>query len=95
LNSIEIALNQQADYFSTHLKIKLIKVIDILFSKCRFYEIRLENVDFKATLYSMQPFQVDDVSALEASSKPPVHIVEDSVTALATYAMTLVTAWMS
>jgi hypothetical protein len=39
-------------------------------------------------------FKVDDVGALEASSKPPVHIVEDGVTALATYAMTLVMAWM-
>jgi hypothetical protein len=29
----------------------------------------------------MQPFQVDDVSALEPSSKPPVRIVEDNVTA--------------
>jgi hypothetical protein len=26
-------------------------------------------------------FKVDDVSALEPSSKPPVHIVEDNVTA--------------
>jgi hypothetical protein len=43
-------------------------------------------------------FKVDDVSALEASSKPPVRIVEDkrrSVPALIVmYAMTLVTAWM-
>jgi hypothetical protein len=43
-------------------------------------------------------FKVDDVSALEAISKLPVHIAEDNVTAslhpLATYAMTLVTAWM-
>jgi hypothetical protein len=39
-------------------------------------------------------FKVDDVSALEPSSKPPVRIVEDSVTASATYTMTLVTARM-
>jgi hypothetical protein len=41
-------------------------------------------------------FKVDDVmvSALEASSKPPVPIFEDNVTALATYAMALVPAWM-
>jgi hypothetical protein len=39
-------------------------------------------------------FKVDDVGALEASSKPPVRIVEDNVTALVMYAMTLVTAWM-
>jgi hypothetical protein len=39
-------------------------------------------------------FKVDDVSALEPSSKPTVRIVEDRVTASATYAMTLVTAWM-
>jgi hypothetical protein len=39
-------------------------------------------------------FKVDDVGTLEAMSKPPVRIVEDSVTALAMYAMTLVTAWM-
>jgi hypothetical protein len=39
-------------------------------------------------------FKVDDVSALEAISKLPVRIVEDNVTALAMYAMTLVTAWM-
>jgi hypothetical protein len=39
-------------------------------------------------------FKVDDVSALEASSKPPVHIVEDDVTAIATYAMPLITAWI-
>jgi hypothetical protein len=39
-------------------------------------------------------FKVDGVRALEASSEPPVRIVEDSVTALATYAMTLVPAWM-
>jgi hypothetical protein len=37
-------------------------------------------------------FKVDDVGALEASAKPPVRIVEDSVTASATYAMTLITA---
>jgi hypothetical protein len=53
-------------------------------------------MDFKATLYSMLSFQrVDDVSASEA--KPPVRIVEDNVAATpasATYAMTLVTAWM-
>jgi hypothetical protein len=30
-------------------------------------------------------FKVDDVSALEASSKPPVHIVEDNVTASLPY----------
>jgi hypothetical protein len=41
-----------------------------------------------------QKVKVDDVSALEPSSKPPVRIVEDSITASATYAMTLVTAWM-
>jgi hypothetical protein len=40
-------------------------------------------------------FKVDDVRALEANSKPPVRIVEDGVTALVMYAMTLVTAWMS
>jgi hypothetical protein len=39
-------------------------------------------------------FKVDDVSALEAISKPPVRIVEDNITALATYAMTLVTDLM-
>jgi hypothetical protein len=39
-------------------------------------------------------FKVDDVSALEASSNQSVRIVEDNVTASATYAMTLVTAWM-
>jgi hypothetical protein len=38
-------------------------------------------------------FKVDDVSALEAISKPAVHIVEDNVTAPLS-AMTLVTAWM-
>jgi hypothetical protein len=41
-------------------------------------------------------FKVDDVSALEPSSKPPVRIVEDNVTASlqsATYTVTLVTAW--
>jgi hypothetical protein len=42
-------------------------------------------------------FKVDDVNALEPSSKPPVHIVEDNVTASLHQqrdAMTLVTAWM-
>jgi hypothetical protein len=39
-------------------------------------------------------FKVDDVSALEPSSKPQVRIVEDGVTASTTYAMTLVTALM-
>jgi hypothetical protein len=39
-------------------------------------------------------FKVDDVSVLEASSNRSVPIVEDNVTASATYAMTLVTAWM-
>jgi hypothetical protein len=41
-------------------------------------------------------FKVDDISALEPSSKLLVHIVEDNVavTASATYAMTLVMAWM-
>jgi hypothetical protein len=39
-------------------------------------------------------FKVDDVSALEAISKTPVRIVEDNVTELVTYAMTLVMAWM-
>jgi hypothetical protein len=38
-------------------------------------------------------FKVDDVSALESISKPPVCIVED-VAALAMYARTLVTAWI-
>jgi hypothetical protein len=38
--------------------------------------------------------KVDDVSALEAISKPSVRIVEDGVTASATYAMILVMAWM-
>jgi hypothetical protein len=38
-------------------------------------------------------FKVEDVSALEASSNRSVRIVE-SVTASATYAMTLVMAWM-
>jgi hypothetical protein len=37
-------------------------------------------------------FTVDDVSALEAISKPPVCIVEDNVTA--SLAMTLFMAWM-
>jgi hypothetical protein len=36
------------------------------------------NLNFKATLYSMQ---VDEVSALEPSSKLPVRIVEDNITA--------------
>jgi hypothetical protein len=36
---------------------------------------------FKATLYSMLYFKVDDVGALEAISKPPERIVEDNVTA--------------
>jgi hypothetical protein len=39
-------------------------------------------------------FKGDDVGVLEASSNWPVRIVEDSVTASATYAMTLFTAWM-
>jgi hypothetical protein len=39
-------------------------------------------------------FKVDDVSAVEASSNRSVRIVEHSVTASATYAMTLVTSWM-
>jgi hypothetical protein len=39
-------------------------------------------------------FKVEDVSALEASSNRSVRIVEDNVTASATYARTLVTAWM-
>jgi hypothetical protein len=60
----------------------------------------IHKVNIKATrLYCIRcsHFKIDDVSALEASSKPPVRIVEDNVTASLhrqrfTYAMTLVTA---
>jgi hypothetical protein len=51
-------------------------------------------IELKPHCIRFNHFKVDDVRALEPSSKPPVRIVEDNVTASATYAMTLVTAWM-
>jgi hypothetical protein len=70
--------------------------IDILFTSKFTFVIEILMGKSRLTPHCIQcsHFKVDDVGALEASSEPPVRIVEDSVTALATCAMTLIPAWM-
>jgi hypothetical protein len=100
---VEIAykmlVSNQILNFGTHLKgiETSFQVVQLFLKSFHFWVISLIEIflkylqSLKSHCIRCSHLKVDDVSALEASSKPPVRIVEDSVTELVTYAMDAVT----